>query len=268
MRLRDSAQVCAQCAQGASMARAPKAPAKGGAVDLSRVPADVLAGARLVVAEGLSAVKAAEQAGCSRHAIARLLAKPGAAAALATATTASPPSRPPARGRGPRAAHRAEVADQAQVRRDRVLADRRAGVPPEQTCAELGIAPRTYRQHLADARAEGAAAFRERAGDWVGELEAMYAEIMYAAARAGLTAFQKPPEDVEAPDGRPAGPDLRGGAAALQVAIKACDSLAVLAGIRSPKENQPEAERAAALRGTLNAITAQLMAGQAPGAAN
>lgn len=250
------------------MARASKASGKGAAVDLSRVPADVLAGARLVVADGLSTVKAAEQAGCSRHAIARLLAKPGAAAALMAAATPSPPSRAPARGRGPRAAHRAEVADQAQVRRERVLADRRAGISPAQTCEDLGIAPRTYRQHLADARAEGAAAFRERAGDWVGELEALYAEIMYAAAHAGLTAFRQPPEDAVTAEGKPAGPDLRGGAAALSVAIKAGDSLAVLAGVRSPKGDQNETDRAKGLRDTLNAITAQLIARPESAAAN
>ena len=238
------------------------------AISLGGVPPEVIAGARLVLA-GAKVLPASEQAGCSRHAISRLLAKPGAAAAIkAHDGAAADVARSHARARvgvpGPLEAHNDQNADQAQQRRERVWADHLARVPREHTQSALGISVSGYYALLREARDLAAKAFRAEAGSMVAEIAEFYRDVMWSARDASVAALSPPP----LPDGlvdketeaKLLMPDHRAHAACAAVAIKAAEGLAMLAGVREPKGELPTAEAAKRLAEAASGLSARLAA--------
>lgn len=247
----------------------PKAKGATAEVDLSGVLPEVLEGARLVVLQGRAVLPASEQAGCSRHALGRLLKKPGVVEAIKALGDGAPGmrgSRARPRGGipGPLEAQRDLQADQAQARREAVWSDHLARVPRDQTCATLGIAVRTYYDLLKEAREEAAKAFRAEAGSMVADLAEFYREVMHLAHDASLSAIHPPPLPNGLVDAETAAellrPDTKGYAMCAGVALKAAVELATLAGIREPKGELPTAETAKRLADATSALSARMAA--------
>ena len=237
------------------------------AIDLGKVPPEVIAGARLVLA-GAKVLPASEQAGCSRHAISRLLAKPGAAAAIkahddgkgTAATTDGPRARVRGAIPGPLEAQRDLTASDAQARREEVYDDARRRVPRDETCRRLGIGLSTYYELLKEAREAAAKAFRESAGDRVAELAEVYEQVAALAFTTAVAALEPPvlPDGlVESVDPAMLLPDRKGAAALLAVALKATQHLATLAGCDAPKGELPNDAAAKRMADVVAAISAR-----------
>lgn len=219
--------------------------------------------------QGRAVLPASEQAGCSRHALGRLLKKPGAAEAIKALEGAAPSvRRSRAQTRGgipdPLEAQRDLQADQAQVRREAVWDAHLARVPRAETCSRLGIGERAYYALLREAREEAAKAFRAEAGSMVADLAAFYREVMFTAWDAAQIALNPPPVPDGIVDPMDAAklmvPDTKGCAMCAGVALKAATELAVLAGVREPKGELPTAETAKRLAEVVAATSARAAA--------
>lgn len=231
--------------------------------DLSAVKPELVEGARLVIG-GMKVLPASLQAGCSRDTLSRLLKKPGAVEAIkAHMAAAGPAERSGAQARERSSSVESDTtAVQAQQRRERVFRDAVAGTPRDLTCSALGIAPSTYWQLLREARSEASKAFREVAGDLVGEVAEQYEEVFRQAMGGALLAMAPPqmpdglvPEGAEIPM-----PDPKAASACWAVALKAIDARATLAGVKVPKAEIPNAGAAARLGAVVAALAARTKA--------
>lgn len=232
--------------------------------DLGTVKPELIEGARLVLG-GMKVLPASLEAGCSRDTLSRLLKKPGAVEAIkAHKAGAKDAERSRAQVR-----ERQDVANDTRAalgadRRERVYRACLEGVPRDLICSELGIAPSTYWELLREARAEASKAFREVAGDLVGEVAEQYEEIFRQAMGAAMLAMSPPPlPDGLVPEGADLPmPDPKAAAACWAVAIKAIDARATLAGVKVPKAEVPTAGTAARLGAAVAALAARNAARQ------